>query len=334
MTTNLAIFAYDGLIASGIAGPIDICKFANTHQALLHPEQPEELFKWQLVSVDGRPIKTSSNIMFNVDASISHHDSIDVLIVPGVDHHRGREVMELVRRMDPAVYEWLRQLHSQGVLIATLCSGSFFLAHAGLLDNRRCTTSWWLTPQLKNYYPQIKLMSTDIVTEDGNIYCSGAIGSYMHLCVKIIEHFCAPEIAKRCAKTVLLNSQLASQAPFVPVYEGSRRADEMVHRAIEWLREHLHEELNLKTMASEFAVSERTFIRRFKQTTGKPPKQFLQSLRIDAARLLLETTPLSLDEITDKGGYSDVSSFRRLFKREVKLSPADYRKQYSAVFAP
>ena len=333
MATNMAILAYDGCIASGIAGPIDICKFANTHHEIMFPDETSELFSWQVISVDGRPVRTSSNMIFNVDASLQCHEPIDVLIIPGVDHARGREVLELIRRMPPELYEWLRGLNDKGVMIASLCSGTFFLAHAGMLDYRKCTTSWWLTPILKNYYPKIQLQSTDVVTEDGNILCSGAIGSYMHLCIKIIERFGAKEIAKRCAKTILINSQLASQAPFVPLYKGSKKTDEMVHRAIEWLREHLHEELNLERMADQFAVSERTFIRRFKQSTGKPPKQFLQSLRIDEARRLLETTVLSLDEITEKVGYSDVSSFRRLFKREVKLSPADYRKQYGAVFS-
>lgn len=331
MANKVAIFAYDGCLASGITGPIDVFKFANTHKQLLTKSANNPLFTWDIVSADGRPVRTSSGMLINVDGDLKSALDSQVVIIPGIDHSHGKDVISIVKSDSVRVSQWLRELHAHGVILATLCSGSFYLAEAGLLDDRYATTSWWLTPVMKTHYPKVKVQSIDIVTEDDHIFCSGAVGAYLHLCIRLIEKFGGKEIACRCAKTTLINTQFASQAPFVPVYRGAKQQDELVHDAVLWMRQNLGEELNLDTLASQFAVSERTLIRRFKHSTGKPPKQFLQSLRIDEARRLLETTDHSLEEITERVGYSDVSSFRRLFKREVQLSPADYRKQFSAM---
>ena len=127
----------------------------------------------------------------------------------------------------------------------------------------------------------------------------------------------------------MLQNKESTQAPYIPVPHHFKQPDELVKNAVQWMQENLAQEFQLDTLASQLAVSPRTFIRRFNQATGKPPKQYFQKLRIDEAKRLLESTALSVDDITEKVGYVDVSSFRRLFKREVALSPTEYRKRFS-----
>jgi transcriptional regulator GlxA family with amidase domain len=119
-----------------------------------------------------------------------------------------------------------------------------------------------------------------------------------------------------------------SQAPYIGINERIDKLDSVVHQAIVWMNEHLNEEIDIDALAKELAVSSRTFNRRFHEATNQPPKQYLQKLRINEAKRLLATTTLSMENITTRVGYNDVSSFRRLFKREVDLSPADYRRQF------
>lgn len=329
MVTSVAIMAYDGCLGSGLTGPADVFKIANTHCQLFDSERVSPLFSWSILSMDGRPVRTSTGITINVDGSFREAQKANIVIIPGIDHATGRELLEIIQGFTPALAQCLVDLHEKGIILSSSCSGSFILAEAGLLDYKRATTSWWLTPLFIRRYPKVLLMSKELVTEDGDIYCSGAITSYLHLCIKLIERFAGKEIAAACAKTTLIHASINSQAPLVPIYGKPKNKDELIQRAIDWMKEHYSEDFNLDVMTDHLAVSKRTFIRRFNVATGKPPNKFLQQIRIDAAKQLLESTNLGIDQITDKVGYNDSSSFRRLFKREVELSPSEYRNRFS-----
>ena len=331
MTYTVAVFAYDGCFISGIAGPLDVFNIANTHNSVLKGPDAEPLFSWKLYSQDGKPVKTSTGLLIPVDGDMHGVHGSDICVIPGVDHIYGSEVVQCARKLNESIGDWLRQLHQENTTLAANCSGSFILAEAGLLDKKEATTSWWLAHHFKNNYPLVKLKVNKLVTEDDNIFCSGAVTSYLHQCISVIEKFTGQEIANMCAKTLLLHTREASQAPYIPLSTRVDKMDDVVHQAIVWMTDNLNQEINLDQLASHLAVSPRTFIRRFNSSTGKPPKQYLQKLRINEAKRLLENSDLSIDDITNRVGYADVSSFRRLFKREVDLSPTEYRKHFSSM---
>ena len=331
MAVKVALIAYDGGLGSGVTGPADVFNIANTHRCLANGEDEDPLFTWNILSVDGRPVRTSTGIVINVNGDFSDTQQADIVMIPGVDHARGHQVLEYVEGFAPIISRLLIDLHDKGVILASSCSGAFFLAESGLLDGRKATTSWWLTPLFMRRYPDVQLLSNELVTEDGDIYCSGAVTSYLHLCIKLIERFAGKEIAMRCAKTTLIHANGNSQAPFVPINNKPNNKDELIQRAIDWMKENFGEDFSLDTMTEQLAVSKRTFIRRFNLATGKPPNRFLQQIRIDAAKRLLETSNLSVDQITERVGYNDTSSFRRLFKREVEISPSEYRTRFASV---
>ncbi len=328
MTVSVAVFAYDGCFASGIAGPLDVFNIANTHNRVLNGDSAEPLFSWKVYSQDGKPIKTSTGILLPASGNMNEIQNVDILILPGVDHAYGWEVIDHAKRINQQHGNWLIDLHSRGTTLASNCSGSFIFAETGLLNGREATTSWWLSRHFQQRFPRVKLKQNKLVTSDNNIFCSGAFTSYLHQGIRLIETFAGSEIANRCAKTLLLQTKGATQAPYIGLNERIDKMDDVVHQAIVWMSENLHDEINIDRLASDLAVSPRTFIRRFNQATGKPPKQYLQKLRINEAKRLLESTNLSIDQITSRVGYSDVSSFRRLFKREVDLSPTEYRKRF------
>jgi transcriptional regulator GlxA family with amidase domain len=328
MTYQLAVFAFDGCFVSGITGPLDAFNIANTHQRVLHGETPP-LFSWKIYSPDGQPVRTSTGLLLPVDGSVDELTHCDIGIVPGVDHIYGTEVIERARLVATRIGPVLKRLHDHRVTLASNCSGAFIFAEAGLLLGKEATTSWWLARHFQALYPRTKLKLNKLVTEDGNICCSGAVTSYLHQCIRLIEKFAGSEIANRCARTMLLQTKGASQAPYIGLNDRIDKLDDVVQQAVVWMSENMHTDINIDQLASDLAVSPRTFIRRFNLATGKPPKQYLQKLRINEAKQLLETTTLTIDQITQRVGYADVSSFRRLFKREVDLSPTEYRKRFS-----
>lgn len=328
MTTEMAILAFDGCFATSITGPIDILNIANIHQRVCQPDAQAPLFSWKIHSLDGKPVRTSSGVSLSVHGDYSQVTEPAICFVPGIDHAYGSEVLAKVEALRSSLGPLLRQQHQRGATLASVCSGSFLLADSGLLDHREATTSWWLAHHFTAAYPRVDLQLEKIVTSNHNIFCSGAVTAYLHLCISLIEKFAGADMAQACAKTILLHDKSTSQAPYIPMSHHFRQKDDMVLQAVGWMQENLAEEFQLDTLASKLAVSPRTFIRRFNQATGKPPKQYFQKLRIDEAKRLLESTALSVDDITEKVGYLDVSSFRRLFKREVELSPTEYRKRF------
>ncbi|MAR92410.1 MAG: helix-turn-helix domain-containing protein [Pseudomonadota bacterium] len=329
MTTNLAIFAYDGCLSTSLTGPTDIFHIANTHQRVRKEGAGRPLFSWIICSPDGKPVHTSTGITVAVDCRYDDVGQPDICMIPAIDHAYGFEVLEKTREMRALLGDRIRAHHAAGAAIASNCSGSFLLADTGLLDGSDATTSWWLAHHFSDAFPRVRLRLEQVVTEHNQVYCSGAVTAYLHLCIRLIERFAGPEIAKCCAKTVMLANKDSTQAPYIPIPHHFKQPDELVKTAVQWMQENLDQEFQLDALARQLAVSPRTFIRRFNQATGKPPKQYFQKLRIDEAKRLLESTSLSVDDITEKVGYVDVSSFRRLFKREVSLSPTEYRKRFA-----
>lgn len=330
MTVKMAILAYDGCFNTSICGPLDVFNIANTHHKVLHGKEAAPLFEWKILSADGRPIKTSTQLLFPVHGGLDELDKPDLCLIPGIDHTYAWEVVDRAKQLNQIIGPTIQSLHEKGTTIASNCSGAFVLAEVGLLHRREATTSWWLGRHFQQRYPSVKLRPNKLVTEDNHLLCSGAVTAYLHQCIRLIEKFAGTELANRCAKTLLINTQGVSQAPYIGINERIDKLDSVVHQAIVWMNEHLNEEIDIDALARELAVSSRTFNRRFHEATNQPPKQYLQKLRINEAKRLLATTTLSMEAITTRVGYNDVSSFRRLFKREVDLSPADYRRQFGA----
>ncbi len=328
MTTELAVLAFDGCFATSITGPVDVFNIANIHQRVCKENPGNPLFSWKIYSLDGKPIRTSTGVSIAVNGDYGQIGNPDICFIPGIDHAYGNEVISKVSLLRDTVGNLIKQHHARGATLASVCSGSFVLADTGLLKDREATTSWWLAHHFSEAFPDVNLQLEKIVTEDNNIFCSGAVTAYLHLCIALIEKFAGSQMAQMCAKTILLHSKSPSQAPYIPISHHMRQQDDMVQQAVVWMQQNLAQEFALEDLADRLAVSPRTFIRRFNHATGKPPKQYFQKLRINEAKRLLESTQLSVDDITEKVGYLDVSSFRRLFKREVALSPTEYRKRF------
>ncbi|MFZ6815120.1 GlxA family transcriptional regulator [Undibacterium sp. Rencai35W] len=341
--THIAVWIYPQCMASPVTAPLDVFAIANAiwiaqGQA---KEQRQPLFSWSIHSADGAAVKTPTGVVLQVDGdfssnitnNIANDIQADVLMLPGI--FLGNGMQDLWRTLDELrpYFPLLREKHAQGSLLVSNCSASFVFAEAGLLDHGHATTAWWLERVFKARYPQVELRLGEVLDEYRDIVTSGAASAYMNLALDIVRRFAGPEVTASVAKTMLIDANRATQTPYMNLsgmtqQESQSHADDLVIRAQKWLRQHRHLAFRLPALADYLAVSERTVIRHFHQALGTTPASYAQLLKIDLAKRLMETTTLTLDEVAERTGYTDLSSFRRLFKRHTSLSPAAYREQF------
>ncbi|MDF1820977.1 MAG: helix-turn-helix domain-containing protein [Alcanivoracaceae bacterium] len=323
---NVAVFAIDDILATGVTGPLEAFNIANV-QADVLGLPPEQRFTWTVVSVDGKPVRSSAGFMLPVAGNYNLASNADIIIIPGFNHRSGRDVSDFVANVPDGYLDWLRAQARRDRVLCGICSGSFVLAEAGLLDGYRATTSWWLTKAFRRRYPAVDLHPREVATEDGNRYCGGSASSWMHVCLRLVRRYMNDEVAQACARILLVDPD-ATQAPLLDAEHLTVNRDDVLERVIEHMRSHLDSDLPVSELAQLAAMSERNFVRRFRDTTGMPPGHYLQRMRLDTAKRLLADTDEHLEDIVHRVGYRDVSSFRRLFKKEVAVSPAQYRRRF------
>lgn len=326
MIHRIGILAYEGCMASEVMALADIFHVANRIWLQRHATQKRKLFLVEVISVGGTMITTASGARIDV-RSVKKFDG-DLLIVPGLDFDSVRRLLERVRQLEPEV-AFIRKAARSRNVIASVCVGAFLLAEAGVLDGRKATTSWLLNGVLARKYPLVKLDLNAMVTEDNGIFCAGAVTAAYDLGLKLIERLADADLAQLVAKLMLLEPNRRSQAPFVFTSLDAQSRDAMVAQVCKWLHRNFQTQFSIDEVAAHFAVSSRTLLRRFREEMQESPIGYLQKIRIEHAKALLETTDLSFAQIVDHAGYLDESAFRRLFKRHVGLTPSDYKKRFS-----
>jgi transcriptional regulator GlxA family with amidase domain len=219
-------------------------------------------------------------------------------------------------------------------LIAGVCTGVAILAEAGLLDGRRATTHWAVADQYKKRYPNVDWQPQLLVTEDRGVLCGGGVYASIDLALYIVEKLCGRDVAIGCAKSLVVQMPRTYQTGFSVVPFGSDHADAVIRRAEDWLHNHFPDDIDLDALASDMALTPRTFLRRFKTATGETPLVYLQRLRTEAAKRMLEDDRMTIQEVGLAVGYEDVAFFRDLFKRHAGLTPGAYRERYGRAVEP
>ena len=283
--------------------------------------------QWKLATIDGSSVTTSNGFEITPHVALQQVRKTDLVWVPGIVFTHGSDVARVADSLGP-LHAWLRRMHANGARIATHCSGSFILASAGLLDNRKATTSWWQVGAFQKRFPKVKLDHNAILTEQDGIYCAGAMTASLNLGLHLIEDYFGEAVAAYCAKVMLVDGNRDSQSPYAALQTFVGHNDDIVLKTQSWMQRNIHKQFDLDHVAAKVKTSKRTMIRRFKQALNMTPNAYLQSLRIEHAKKLLETSSLSIEKITERVGYFDVSTFSQLFKRRVHASPSEYRRRF------
>jgi transcriptional regulator GlxA family with amidase domain len=249
----------------------------------------------------------------------------DLVIVPGLGSPTAEDLARNLK--GPAcrrARDMVADAFAKGAMLAASCASTFLLAEAGLLDGRRATTTWWFAPLFRQRYPKVELAMEQIVVADWPIATAGAAMAQMDLMLAIVDRFASRTLAKACANRLLLDER-HSQVPFMAISYLSRQ-DPRVTKAEKWVRDNLARGFTIEELAEAVALAPRTFARRVAATCGVSPIGFVQRIRLETARFLLETTRLPLEQIARQVGYAEPSTLRRLIRRATNHSPRHFRR--------
>lgn len=301
-----------------------------TWPALTGEGQARQLFDVKLVSVDGDAFTAAMGTPISPHASIGDIETTDVVIV--TDLALDPEVDP--RRMWPEARAWISRQYDRGAMVCSVCTGAVLLAGTGLLDGREVTTHWSAADMLRNFFPAVELHAERIVIpagDDRRIVTCGGSSSWEDLALYLIGHFWGQEEAVRTAKIFLFGDRSEGQLPYAAMKRAANHEDALIADCQAWVAMHYADPMPVARMVEHSGLPERTFKRRFKRATGFAPLDYVQALRVEEAKQILETTDDPVDAIAPQVGYEDPTSFRRLFKRMTGITPYRYRQRFRSV---
>jgi transcriptional regulator GlxA family with amidase domain len=326
---RVAVIAVDGSLLSAIAGLTDL--FWITNQALRAPPEgtlPEAsvrarpLFETTIVSADGANLPTAQGRSVSVDGAFADVGHCDVILVAGMA--LGTDGLPPASDTIRHAANWLRAQHRHGVLIGGACAGTFVLGEAGLLDGKRCTTTWWLHNAFKRRFPKARPIWGTAIEEQDNVITTGGPLSWIDLALHVIKRTAGADVAKLAADVSVADNSPMPQMVYAP--RGFVNAvDPLLLRAEQIIRG-AGPGLTAEVLATELKFSTRTLHRRLKDLTDESPKSFITRVRIETACVLLETPGSSIKQVAVQCGYTDETAFRRAFTQLSGMTPADYRR--------
>lgn len=326
---HVTVLMADHCSATSVAATLEFFETANLlhHYAQQKNTRAEPgnaaLFTLQSASLDGHSVACTGGLRLTPDKALDQVHPPQLIIVPGFMFN----ILGVLPSLGWMV-EWLKLQHQQGSYIASMCTGAFVTAQAGLLDGRGATTHWLFSEQFARRFPKVKLHTERTVTDDGQLLCSGGSTSGSDLLLHLIRKFSSPQLAAECAKKLLVDVAVRSQTPYSSTTFKKNHTDAEILKIQVWLEQRLGQNMLMEQLAEQFGLSMRNFIRRFKAATEQTPIEYLQNLRIERAKFLLESSQAGFEQITQQVGYDDGNSFRRLFKQRVGLTPSAYRKRF------
>jgi transcriptional regulator GlxA family with amidase domain len=284
----------------------------------------EPLFKVQLVGLSKEVSQRDGLFTITPDVLIDEVQKTDLVIVPAMMGDQ-LKAFELNKKLMP----WLIRHYEAGAEIASFCLGTFFLAATGLLEGKQCATHWRYANEFRNMFPGAKLVDDKIITEDKGIYTSGGAYSYTNLVIYLVEKYAGREIAILISKAFMIDIDRHSQSPFI-IFQGQKaHEDEPIKKAQEFIEQNFQEKITVDQLANMVAVGRRNLERRFKKATSNTVVEYIQRVKIEAAKKSLESSRENVNEVMYKVGYSDIKAFRTTFKKITGISPVEYRNKYN-----
>ncbi len=290
----------------------------------LKAENKPPLFNIQLVGLT-KEIKLSDGV-FSVhpDALIGDIEKTDLIIIPALSGDVSKAI-----EANQAFIPWMIAQYEKGAEIASLCIGAFLLASTGLLNGKQCSTHWLFANDFRNMFPEVELVDGSIVTEEHRIYSSGGASSYWNLLLYLIEKYTDRDTAILASKYFAIDIDRNSQAAFAMFRGQKGHNDPEIKQAQDFIEDHFHDKITVDQLADKFAVGRRSFERRFKKATNNTVAEYIQRVKVEAAKRSFEKSRKNINEVMYDVGYTDTKAFRLLFKKITGLTPIEYRNKYN-----
>ncbi|MGE4299595.1 MAG: GlxA family transcriptional regulator [Desulfovibrionaceae bacterium] len=311
-----AVLAYDGCLASGVSGFVDTLAVADHLQG-------GPLGTVRVLSDGGGPVRCFAGAILPVDGALDGPGAPDagwdVVYVPPAFG---------VEEPPPGAAAWVKAAHAAGAVACAACAGVFVLAEAGMLEGRAATTHWGLAGAFAARYPGVALEPDRMLVDGGDYVCAGGVTAYFDLALHLVARFASPDTAAACARTLLLDPGRERQTPYMSLLAPAGHADPAMRRALAWLEDNHARPVRITELAAAVHLSARTLERRFKAATKRTPRQYVQAVRVEHAKRLLESGGEPVGVIAGMVGYADATAFCSVFKTLTGLPPGEYRRRF------
>ncbi len=282
------------------------------------------LFKVQLVGLDKETTVAGGLYTVNSDVLLKDVKKTNLIVIPAIDGDLTKAL-----EVNSAFVPWIVKQYKNGAEVASLCLGAFLLASTGLLEGRKCATHWGAANEFRKMFPGVELITEKIITEEQGIYSSGGAFSYLNLILHLIDKYAGHDMAILCAKIFAIEIERDNQASFI-IFQGQKEhEDEPVKKAQEFIETNYQDKTTVDQLAGMFAIGRRSFERRFKKATDNTVSEYIQRVKVEAAKKELELSRKTVNEVMYEVGYSDIKAFRTTFKKVTGLSPLEYRHKYN-----
>ncbi len=320
---HVSILVPRGALLGNVEGPRQLFQCVNEYLASIGNPP---MLKVQLVGTT-KEIELN-NGMYTVCPDVLTKDlkKTDLIIVPAVDGDMKKAV-----EMNQDYVPWIIEQHRNGAEVASLCIGAFLLASTGILNGRKCATHWMFADTFRQMYPEVNLVVEKIITDENGVYSSGGAFSYLNLILYLIEKYAGRQIAVVCSKIFQIDIDRNNQSPFI-IFRGQKEhEDEPVKKAQDFIEKNFQDKITVDQLAAMLAVGRRNLERRFKKATSNTIAEYIQRVKMEAAKMSFESSRENVNEVMYNVGYTDPKAFRVTFKRITGLSPMQYRNKYNAV---
>jgi AraC family transcriptional activator FtrA len=310
----VAAVAYDGLclFEFGVAAELF---------GLRRPELDVPWYDFTVVGIENRGFRGLGGVSIQASKGLSALKRAKTIVLPGWKSPHEQPPARLLSA--------LREAHDRGARLMSICSGAFVLGYAGLLDGKRATTHWRYTEQFRSLFPRVELVPDVLYVDEGQIITSAGSAAGIDAGLHLIRRDFGAAVANRVARRLVVTPHReGGQKQFIPSAVGGP-ANSRFQRVMEWARQHLGEPIAVRRLADQAAMSERNFLRRFREATGTTPKAWLLHERVSRAQELMETTDEPVDRIAERCGFAATETFRLAFRNRVGLAPSKYRRRFN-----
>ncbi|HAO47570.1 MAG TPA: helix-turn-helix domain-containing protein [Ferruginibacter sp.] len=322
---NVAILVPESSVLQAIADP-QYCFSAVNQFMAASGRKP--LFNVQLVGAKKEVRLNGGTYSIHPDKLLKEVKKADLVFIPALFGD-----MEAAVKSNRVLSPWIVDQYKKGAEVASLCVGAFLLASTGLLNGKKCSTHWGFTNEFRDMFPEVEVQDGSIVTEENGIYSSGGANSYWNLLLHLVEKYTDRETAILASKYFAIDIDRSSQSAFA-IFKGQKEhKDDAVKKAQEYIEQHIEDKINVDELAASVSVGRRSFERRFRMATSNSVLEYVQRIKIEAAKRSFETSRKNINEVMFNVGYTDTKGFRTTFKKITGLTPVEYRNKYNKMAA-
>lgn len=310
-------------VVDTVIAPYNLLRMANAKM----PKSRQ--FRIDLVGLNKQEVTYQGLFSIKPTATIDEVSKSDLIVISPISGNLSEEIEN-----NKLFINWIKQQRIEnGSELASLCKGAFLLAETGLVNGKTCATHWTAHDEFKLRYPEVNLMPENIICEEGGIYSSGGAYSILNFTLYLIERYFGREIAIWCSKIAEIDFDRRSQSEFI-VFSGQKNhEDEAIRKAQNYIEQNYQEKLTVDELASIVHLNSRSFLRRFKKATYNKPLEYIQRVKIEAAKRQLENTSQTVLQVMYYVGYNDEKAFRATFRKFSGLAPKEYQMKYNREMA-